>query len=145
MLRAKKADWLKLLYWDGTGLVMAYKRLEEHTFTWTEATVAHVLVSKYADHLPLYRQAQIYSRQGVDLDRSTLADWVGLHIFRASPTRLHSVISSIGSGPNLRRRKGGNFGRRNGISFACRLTENPEISNHADQPTQAFEFDDVRG
>ena len=41
----------------------------------TEATVAHVLVSKYADHLPLYRQAQIYSRQGVDLDRSTLADW----------------------------------------------------------------------
>ena len=32
----------------------------------TEATVAHVLVSKYADHLPLYRQAQIYSRQGVD-------------------------------------------------------------------------------
>lgn len=43
----------------------------------TEATVAHVLVSKYADHLPLYRQAQIMSRQGVDLDRSKLADWVG--------------------------------------------------------------------
>jgi transposase len=43
----------------------------------TEATVAHVLVSKYADHLPLYRQAQIYSRQGIDLDRSTLAGWVG--------------------------------------------------------------------
>jgi transposase len=43
----------------------------------TEATVAHVLVSKFADHLPLYRQAQIYARQGVALDRSTLADWVG--------------------------------------------------------------------
>src|SRR3981081_176542 len=43
----------------------------------TEATVAQVLVSKYADHLPLYRQAQIYARQGIDLDRSTLADWVG--------------------------------------------------------------------
>lgn len=43
----------------------------------TEATVAHVLVSKYADHLPLYRQAQIYARQGITLDRSTLADWVG--------------------------------------------------------------------
>ena len=39
----------------------------------TEATVASVIVSKYADHLPLYRQAQIYARQGVDLDRSTLA------------------------------------------------------------------------
>ena len=43
----------------------------------TEATVAQVLVSKYADHLPLYRQAQIYARQGISLDRSTLADWVG--------------------------------------------------------------------
>jgi transposase len=43
----------------------------------TEATVAQVLVAKYADHLPLYRQAQIWSRQGLDLDRSTLADWVG--------------------------------------------------------------------
>lgn len=39
--------------------------------------LAHVLVSKYADHLPLYRQAQIYARQGVELKRSTLADWVG--------------------------------------------------------------------
>jgi transposase len=37
----------------------------------TEATVAQVLVSKYADHLPLYRQAQTYARQGVNLDRST--------------------------------------------------------------------------
>jgi transposase len=43
----------------------------------TEAMVAHVLVSKYADHLPLYRQSQIYARQGIELDRSTLADWVG--------------------------------------------------------------------
>lgn len=101
MFRAKKADRLKLHYWDGTGLVMAYKRLKEHTFNWTKATVAHVRVSKYADHLPLYRQVQIYSRQGVDLDRLTLADWVGLHIFRANPTHLHSVISSIGSGPDL--------------------------------------------
>jgi len=39
--------------------------------------LAYVLMSKYADHLPLYRQSQIYAREGVDLDRSTLADWVG--------------------------------------------------------------------
>lgn len=39
--------------------------------------LAHVLVSKYCDHLPLYRQSQIYQRDGIDLDRSTLADWVG--------------------------------------------------------------------
>ena len=43
----------------------------------TEALVAHVLVGKYADHLPLYRQSQIYARQGIERDRSTLADWVG--------------------------------------------------------------------
>ena len=51
----------------------------------TEATVASVIVSKYADHLPLYRQAQIYSRQGVDLDRSTLASWVGKAAFELKP------------------------------------------------------------
>jgi transposase len=39
--------------------------------------LAHVLVSKYCDHLPLHRQTQIYAREGVELDRSTLADWVG--------------------------------------------------------------------
>ena len=39
--------------------------------------LAHVLVSKYADHLPLYRQTQIFEREGIDLDRSTLCDWVG--------------------------------------------------------------------
>jgi transposase len=51
----------------------------------TEATVAHVVVGKYADHLPLYRQAQIYARQGIKLDRSTLADWVGRAAFLLRP------------------------------------------------------------
>jgi transposase len=51
----------------------------------TDATVAQVLVSKYADHLPLYRQAQIYARQGVTLDRSTLADWAGRAAFLLRP------------------------------------------------------------
>ena len=51
----------------------------------TEATVAQVLVAKYADHLPLYRQAQIYARQGIALDRSTLADWVGRAAFVLRP------------------------------------------------------------
>ena len=43
----------------------------------TEALLAQVLVAKYSDHLPLYRQAQIFARHGIDLDRSTLANWVG--------------------------------------------------------------------
>ena len=47
--------------------------------------MAQALVSKYADHLPLYRQAQIYARQGVRLDRSTLADWVGRAAFHLRP------------------------------------------------------------
>ena len=39
--------------------------------------LAHVLTSKFSDHLPLYRQSEIYAREGVELDRSTLAKWVG--------------------------------------------------------------------
>jgi hypothetical protein len=39
--------------------------------------IAHVLIAKYCDHLPLYRQSAIYQRAGVGLDRSTMADWVG--------------------------------------------------------------------
>ena len=39
--------------------------------------LAHVLVAKYADHLPLYRQSEIYERAGIELERSTLAGWVG--------------------------------------------------------------------
>lgn len=56
----------------------------------TERTVAHVVVAKYADHLPLYRQAQIYASQGVELDRSTLADWTGRAAFLLGP--LHERV-----------------------------------------------------
>jgi transposase len=64
----------------------------------TEATVAHVLVAKYADHLPLYRQSQIYARQGVALDRSTLADWVGKAAFLLRPVheRLFERLKASG-------------------------------------------------
>ncbi len=41
--------------------------------------LAHVLVSKYCDHLPLYRQSQIYARSGVELDRSTQDHHQGPH------------------------------------------------------------------
>ncbi|ASG24025.1 IS66 family transposase [Nitrospirillum viridazoti] len=49
------------------------------------ALLAHVLVAKYGDHLPLYRQSAIYARDGVDLDRSTLADWVGQAAWLLAP------------------------------------------------------------
>jgi len=43
----------------------------------TPGLIAQVLVSKYGDHMPLYRQARIFARHGIELDRSTLANWVG--------------------------------------------------------------------
>jgi transposase len=63
----------------------------------TEATVAQVLVSKYADHLPLYRQAQIYARQGISLDRSTLADWVGRAAWLLQPVHERLLTMLKGS------------------------------------------------
>jgi transposase len=53
--------------------------------------LAHVLVSKYADHLPLYRQSQIYAREGLELDRSTLADWVG-----GAAELLEPLVAAVG-------------------------------------------------
>ncbi len=60
----------------------------------TTNLLAQVLVSKYADHLPLYRQQQIYARAGVELPRSTLADWVGRCGVELSPLveRLREVL-----------------------------------------------------
>ncbi len=61
--------------------------------------LAHVLVSKYADHLPLYRLSQIFAREGVDIDRSTMADWVG-----RSTTLLEPLADAIGGSCGAARR-----------------------------------------
>ncbi len=66
----------------------------------TDSTLAQVLVSKYADHLPLYRQAQIYARQGVSLDRSTLADWVGRAAFLLRPVH-QRLLDKLKASPKL--------------------------------------------
>jgi transposase len=66
----------------------------------SDATVAQVLVSKYADHLPLYRQAQILARQGVTLDRSTLADWVGRAAFLLRPVH-ERLLAILKTSPKL--------------------------------------------
>ena len=66
----------------------------------TEAFVADVLVSKYADHLPLYRQSQILGRDGIEINRSTLANWVGFAAFELSP--LHErLIEILKTSPKL--------------------------------------------
>ncbi len=64
----------------------------------TEATVAHVLVARYADHLPLYRQVQIWGRQGLTLDRSTLASWVGTAAAEITPVVARLKEMLLGSG-----------------------------------------------
>ena len=51
----------------------------------TEALLAQLIVSKYSEHLPLYRQAQVLARHGVMIERSTLADWVGRAAFHLAP------------------------------------------------------------
>ena len=55
--------------------------------------LAHVLVSKYCDHLPLYRQSEIYAREGVDLPRGLLAGWVGKSLDPGWPD-----LRQVGSG-----------------------------------------------
>ncbi|MBV1695492.1 MAG: IS66 family transposase [Hyphomicrobiales bacterium] len=59
----------------------------------TEALVADVIVAKYADHLPLYRQSQMLAREGIRIDRSTLAHWVGFAAFELAP--LHERLTAI--------------------------------------------------
>jgi transposase len=60
--------------------------------------LSHVLVSKYCDHQPLYRQSQIYGRQGVELERSKLADWVGASSRLVEPLveALHGYVMEAG-------------------------------------------------
>ena len=73
----------------------------------TEGLVAAVVIAKYADHLPLYRQVQIYARQGVELDCSTLADWSGRAAFalRLVHERLFEILKV--NGEAVRRRDAG--------------------------------------
>lgn len=55
----------------------------------TELFIAWIIVSKFGDHLPFYRQAEIYRRQGIDLDRGTLGNWVGRACFHLMPVIDH--------------------------------------------------------
>jgi transposase len=62
--------------------------------------LAHVAVSKYADGLPLHRQSVIYARQGVDLDRSTMADWMGSAAALLRPL-VEAIRQHVCAGPVL--------------------------------------------
>ena len=66
----------------------------------TEAMIAHVLVSKFCDALPLYRQSQMLARQGITLDRSTLSNWVGRACWWLTPL-YDLLVSTALSCPKL--------------------------------------------
>jgi len=55
----------------------------------TELFIAWIIVSKFGDHLPFYRQAEIFKRQGIDLDRGTLGNWAGRACFHLMPIINH--------------------------------------------------------
>ena len=100
VFRGRRGDMLKMLWWSGDGLCLLSKRLERGRFVWPQAAdargiagpglLAHVLVAKFADHLPLYRQSVIYAREGVELDRALLASWVG-----AASALLRPLVEAI--------------------------------------------------
>ena len=60
----------------------------------TEAAVAQVLVARYADHLPLYRQAQGLARQGIEIGRAVLAGWLG-----AAACEVRPVVARLREDP----------------------------------------------
>lgn len=66
----------------------------------TERLVADVVVSKFADHLPLYRQSQILARSGVRIERSTLAGWVGAAAAELQPLHDH-LVGLLKASPKL--------------------------------------------
>jgi transposase len=112
VFRAKRADRAKLIYWDGTGVCLFAKPLEDGKFRWPSVQDSVMRLSagelegldwrrvhaarETPATLPLYRQAQIYARQGVNLDRSTLADWVGRAAFLLRPVheRLLAILKA---------------------------------------------------
>jgi transposase len=62
--------------------------------------LAHVLVSKYCDHIPLYRQSEIYARDGLDLSRGLLAGWVGRSAALAEPMAAYIGCHAL-AGPRI--------------------------------------------
>src|SRR3546814_11241229 len=94
---------------------------------WSSDVCSSDLVSKYADHLPLYRQAQIYARQGVSLDRSTLADWVGRAAFLLRPVHARLLETLKASGKLFADETPPRFGRASGRERVCQFVSIPVV------------------
>jgi len=91
VFRGRRADLVKILWHDGIGMSLYAKRLERGRFVWPQAKegvvalppaplsmlLAMILEAKFGQHLPLSRQSEIFAREGIDLDASTLSDRVG--------------------------------------------------------------------
>jgi transposase len=115
----------------------------------TEALVAAVLTAKYADHMPLHRQAQAMARQGLSIDRSTLGDWVGcaarelrpvharlVEILKASPKLFADETTAPVLDPGHGRTKTG---------WLWALARDDRPWGGADPPAAAFLYAEGRG
>jgi len=115
----------------------------------TEAMVAHVLIAKFAWHLPLYRQAQMLLAQGIDIERSVLAFWVGYAAAELQPLwlRLREIILSSGkiavdetTAPVLDPGRG-----RTKKGFFWAIARDDRPWGGADPPTVAYTYAPGRG
>jgi transposase len=129
----------------------------------TEALLAHVLMAKFCDHQPLYRQAQGFARSGIEIDRSTLADWVGKAAFHLRPVaeRLseHLKASSHlfmdettlpvldpGRGSEAEsKRSGGSFARRTKTGYLWTLARDERGFGGSDPPGVVYAYAPGRG
>lgn len=115
----------------------------------TEAVLAQVIVSKYSEHMPLYRQAQVFARHGVELDRSTLADWVGRASWHLTPVvdRMAALLKRSGklfmdetTAPVLDPGRG-----RTKIGYLWALARDDRSWSGADPPGVVFHYAPGRG
>ncbi|MCP3916883.1 MAG: IS66 family transposase, partial [bacterium] len=97
--------------------------------------IAHVLVGKFADHLPLYRQAQIFGRDGLDLGRSTLTDWVGgaakllerlVQVVR-DEVLAHTYLQADETPVKMQTKKGAKVRTKDGYFFCYRAPESDQL------------------
>lgn len=84
IFRGRRGDTIKIMWADADGLCLFTKRLEEGQFIWPAVRDGKVSITRsqlamlleYCEHLPLYRQSEIFAHQGVELSRALLSNWV---------------------------------------------------------------------
>ena len=115
----------------------------------TPGFLAHVLISKYADHCPLHRQSEILKRGGIELDRSTLASWVGKTCWWLRPIYDHLMATMLASSKifadetTLPVLKPGNGKTKSGFLWGYAVDDRPWVG--PSPPLVVYVYADGRG